>query len=69
MQLMMVLFAASGIAGEADSKKKRPFGEVVPVSWDGEIVASGARDAGARITSTQADASQERCLTPSRPGG
>jgi hypothetical protein len=37
---------------EMRRKKKRPCGQVVPVSWDGEIIASGARDAGTRITST-----------------
>jgi N-carbamoyl-L-amino-acid hydrolase len=36
------------LAVDADSKKKRPFGQVGPVSWDGEIIASGARDAGTR---------------------
>jgi hypothetical protein len=53
----------------ADSKKKRPFGQVGPVLGDGEIIASCARDAGTRRPSTQADASPERCLTPSRPRG
>ena len=53
----------------ADSKKERPSGQVGPVSGDGEIIASCARDAGTRRTSTQADATQERSLTPSRPRG
>jgi hypothetical protein len=52
-----------------DSKNKRLFCQVGPVSGDGEIIARGARDAGAGRTSTQADATQERCLTPSRPRG